>query len=173
MHRPCALASIVLTGLLALAGAGPARSGGPAGDESGMRRIGTAGAATLDPPAELSVARFRPHVVLRWTHTGRGAAGFQIERAEALGVYARIGTASGDARTFRDRSARPDRSYTYRVRAIAPGAASAYSKEVLVAVTRKRHGGPSPGGGGSRASAARGRGASPSPPSALSARWPG
>lgn len=121
---PVALMAALASPLLAGAGSVHPRAAGPHADD-----------VALEAPSDLSVARMKPSVVIRWAHPGRGIIGFQVERATGSGDFVRIGTVAREARTFRDRDARGGVAYTYRVRAVAVGAASAYSNDVIVAVS--------------------------------------
>lgn len=87
---------------------------------------------TLEPPAGLTVVRYKPHVVIAWTHAARLATGYEIERAIGAGAFRRIGTAGRDARTFRDRTSSPGTTYVYRVRAVGTGVVSPYKAVIVI-----------------------------------------
>lgn len=107
------------------------------------------GVKALAAPAGLTVVRFRPDVVLEWSHPSAGVTGYEIERNAGGGPFARIGVAAPGARTFRDRTARVGLTYAYRVRAVAGETASPYSSEVVVSVNASA-GRSSPGTRGTR-----------------------
>lgn len=89
----------------------------------------------LPAPANLTVLRYRPHVVLRWEHAGSAIKGFEVERAAPMtGEFRRVGFVGREIRTFRDEGTRPGGSYLYRVRAVTAGDASPYSEELLVKI---------------------------------------
>jgi fibronectin type III domain protein len=93
-------------------------------------------AETIAAPTNLSVMRYRPHVLLRWEHDGRAIKGFEIERASTADPFTRVGVVGREVRTFRDSGTRPGMSYVYRVRAVSAADASPYSDELLVKLNR-------------------------------------
>jgi len=55
---------------------------------------------------------------LSWTDNSDNESGFEIQRLIEDGEFQRIGIVAGNVTSFTDRTADPNLSYTYRVRAI-------------------------------------------------------
>jgi hypothetical protein len=87
---------------------------------------------TLEAPSGLTVLRYKPDVVLAWTHGGASTTGYELERAMGGGPFRRIGTPGRQARTFRVTGSASGVMSVYRIRAVGAGAVSPYSQEVVV-----------------------------------------
>jgi hypothetical protein len=74
-------------------------------------------------------------VILAWTECGAGGHGFRIERADGTGsacLFSEIGRTGANVAAFRDGSAMPRTTYTYRVHAWNASGASSPSNVVEV-----------------------------------------
>jgi hypothetical protein len=79
-------------------------------------------------PSGIAIAAPSPFTLeVRWRYAGAPAYGFEIQRRNEAGNFARIGIAEPDARRFVDHGRRPATSSTYRVRAFNPRGASSWS----------------------------------------------
>ncbi len=73
-------------------------------------------------------------VLLGWKDNSTNEASFQVDRRTAAGFYGTIGSAAADATAYDDTASIPSTQYTYRVRAVNAGGASAYTNEVTITV---------------------------------------
>jgi fibronectin type 3 domain-containing protein len=111
----------------------------------GLRALGTQQAetqtSTLGAPTNLKAAALNrepnrsAQVQLNWDYAGTDHTAFELWRKEGTASYERIATVSANVRTFLDVGPRQFTLYSYVVRATSgPGAFSAYSNEVRVAI---------------------------------------
>src|SRR5262249_14854177 len=93
-------------------------------------------ASAMTPPAppaaptELAAtASTATQIALAWKDNSDNETGFEVERKSGTGAYARVATVGANVITYTDSGLTAATSYTYRVRAINTGGASAYSNE--------------------------------------------
>lgn len=86
---------------------------------------------TLEAPTALTVSAVSgSQVSLSWTDNSGDETGFQIERQAGNGPYVLAAVQPPNVTRFADTGLSPNRTYTYRVRAIYGLGGSAYSNEV-------------------------------------------
>lgn len=85
-------------------------------------------------PGGLQAVAGAAKVDLTWQDNSAGAAGFKIERRESGGAYGEIAVVGPGATKYADTAVKPGTAYTYRVRAVAGAALSAYSNEAAATV---------------------------------------
>ncbi|MBI2361172.1 MAG: right-handed parallel beta-helix repeat-containing protein [Deltaproteobacteria bacterium] len=103
---------------------------------------GTATATTLQvslgaPTGLQAVATDRHIVNLSWTDNSSSEAGFEIARSTNGKSFRQIAKVGANVSTFSDRTARANRTYTYRVRAYRPTDTSPYSNAATATTPRK------------------------------------
>lgn len=96
----------------------------------------------IGTPAQLAASATSSTVVeLTWTENSQIEVGFEVERKTTTGgastnsgEFVSIGDAPANATNYRDETAQPSSSYTYRIRALGPlpNSTSAYSNEASV-----------------------------------------
>jgi hypothetical protein len=84
------------------------------------------------PTSLTATATTKKQAVLSWSDNSTDETSFTIERKEGNVGFAPVGTAPANATSFTDDTALPFANYTYRVRAIAATAPSAYSNTATV-----------------------------------------
>lgn len=84
------------------------------------------------PPTKLSGVPIykKNQIELEWRHDGAMATSFEIERKEAGGAFAQVGTTNAATKKFLDTNGlATDKEYFYRVRAVGAAGPSAYTPE--------------------------------------------
>jgi hypothetical protein len=87
----------------------------------------------------IAIAAGGCQVILAWTECDAGGLGFRVERAEGIGSTRRfsdIGRTGAHVAAFRDGSAKPRTTYSYRVRAWNASGNSSPSNVVEVTTPR-------------------------------------
>lgn len=80
------------------------------------------------PPTDLTVQTVsQTQLDLRWTDASDNETQFEIERSQGTGEYQLIAQVDAGVTSFSDNGLAADATYTYRVRAVNSGGASAYS----------------------------------------------
>src|SRR5512138_112502 len=82
-------------------------------------------------------------VLLAWSESGTGGIGFRVERADGVGpacLFSEIGRTGAYVWAFRDGSAKPRRTYSYRVHAWNDAGDSPPSEAVEVTMPRDEAG---------------------------------
>jgi hypothetical protein len=101
--------------------------------QSSWEESGSATAPLPSPPAAPSGltlrARSESRIDVSWTDNSEDETGFQIERRQGQSAWITLATTGVNATSFRDNGVEEARSYTYRVRSINNGGASAWSAE--------------------------------------------
>jgi hypothetical protein len=101
--------------------------------QASWEESGSATAPLPSPPAapsSLSLrARSESRIDVSWTDNSEDETGFQIERRQGQSAWITLATTGVNATSFRDNGVEEARSYTYRVRSINNGGASAWSAE--------------------------------------------
>jgi M6 family metalloprotease-like protein len=92
-------------------------------------------ATTLpNPPAAPSDLVLKPisvsEIDLSWADRSDNEQGFKVERKQADGSFAELGTVGADVTSFADRGLKSNTAYTYRVRAYNTGGSSDYTPPV-------------------------------------------
>jgi fibronectin type III domain protein len=104
-----------------------------ADDQAGVRAL-YGPAVSLPAPSHLAAEAISPtEVQLTWTDESADETGFEIEARSLEGDFAAVATVAAGATTTVIQGLRPATAYVFRVRAVRPGAVSAYSNEATVA----------------------------------------
>jgi subtilisin family serine protease/fibronectin type 3 domain-containing protein len=93
---------------------------------------GTTLPAAPRPPATFTADGCISHVVLSWTHDGRNATGFRIERKEGGGAFALLASPGAAVREYDDAAVSAGKTYTYKVAATGDGGTSRFTAPATV-----------------------------------------